>query len=468
MRPLYIDLDGTFLRTDILLESLFLVIKKSPRTLLALPVWLANGRSYLKRRLALASEIDYRSLPVNEAVAGFLATEKQRGRRLILATASDRIHAEGVARAHEGLFDDIIASDPGLNLKGRHKLAAIQKRDRDFAYIGDARADLCILASATERYLANPTRSLERERDDWDGVFLDRKKFPQGWLKQLRLHQSLKNLLVFLPLFLAPLERIADSILPTFIAFFAFCFLASGTYILNDLFDLEHDRKHPKKRSRPLAAGDLSIPQAIAVMFALVIAGLVAAGMVGADLFVVLVAYLITTVAYSFLLKHYIGIDVFTLASLFTLRIFAGGEAADLPLSFWILSFSMLVFLSLALVKRCAELQMLIRQGDKRTSGRDYGVEDYPLLQSFGVAAGMLSVLVFAFYTQSTAFLNQYQQPSFVWLALPALSYWIFRMWIKTQRGEMDSDPIIYTMTDRGSLVAVAFVGLMFLLERIK
>ncbi|MGR5324828.1 UbiA family prenyltransferase, partial [Vibrio sp. DNB22_17_1] len=182
---------------------------------------------------------------------------------------------------------------------------------------------------------------------------------------------------------------------------------------------------------------------------------------IGYQFALILFSYLILTVLYSFKVKQYVGMDVVTLALLYTIRILAGAAAINVVASFWLLAFSIFIFLSLALVKRCSEIQTMEVDGQKSVKGRDYSPKDYSVLISFGASSALLSVLMFCFYINNNVLTDQYQQPDILWLIVPALCYWLMRMWIKTHRGEMHHDPIIFSLRDRGSIITIGFCGLV-------
>lgn len=257
-----------------------------------------------------------------------------------------------------------------------------------------------------------------------------------------------------------------NSILLSVLGFISFSCLASATYIINDLFDLESDRSHLRKKNRPLAAGTISLINAKFVAFVLLVLAFAIATALN-DLFIlVLTLYLVLTLTYSLKIKQYIGMDVIALSSLYTIRIIAGAAILGVTVSFWLLSFSMFIFLSLAINKRCAELKSIEGTRKTRTTGRGYHVEDYLVLMSIGTSSAMLSILMFCFYINSNLLTDQYQQPTLLWLILPALCYWMMRMWIKTHRGEMHDDPIIFSLKDKGSIVTVGFMGLIAVLAQ--
>ncbi len=256
-------------------------------------------------------------------------------------------------------------------------------------------------------------------------------------------------------------------LIKSFYGFFSFSCLASATYIINDLLDLESDRSHSRKKLRPLAASQISIIGAASASVVLFLISFALALSFEGPFIYVLIAYLTVTLMYSFKIKQYIGMDVITLASLYTIRILAGAAILSVPLSFWLLSFSMFIFLSLALVKRCAELKSLEEDNTKMAKGRDYHVKDYGLLMSFGTSSALLSVLMFCFYINNNILNNQYQEPTILWVIVPALSYWLMRMWIKTHRGEMHDDPIVFSLRDAGSIITIGFIVVITLLAQL-
>lgn len=241
-------------------------------------------------------------------------------------------------------------------------------------------------------------------------------------------------------------------------SFVAFGLCASGTYLLNDLLDLAPDRLHPRKRRRPFAAGILPIRHGLLVLPLLVMAGFAIALAIGPAFALALLAYCAMTLGYSFKLKRIVMVDVVMLAALYTVRIVAGAVAIDQPLSFWLLAFSMFIFLSLALLKRYTELDSARNSGKEKAAGRGYGTADLPLLQSLGAASGYISVMVLALYINSPESLRLYSRPQVLWLLCPLLLYWISRAWIIAHRGRMHDDPVVFAATDRGSQI----IGLLF------
>jgi len=455
--PLYVDLDGTFTKSDLLFETFIAAVKSNPLIIILCLYWLLKGRSYLKEELSSRSDINVAILPLNAEFSVFLKKQKT-SRKIILATASNEKIAKKIVDYFD-VFDDYIGSTPTNNLKGKNKLEVIQQQTDNFAYAGNSSEDFILFENASQTYLVNPTKKAKKlaKLVTFDGVFDEQGSIGEAkiWIKQLRVHQWLKNLLIFVPVFVSGQFLFQPQVLNTIIAFFSFSFLASATYIINDLVDLDADRSHPRKKSRPLAACEISIPRGVFVSLLLFAIATCTAVMLGTEFTLVLVAYLILTLLYSFKIKRYFGMDVIALASLYTVRIFAGAAVISVTVSFWLLSFSMFIFLSLALVKRCSELKSIEESAVGQVNGRDYNVSDLPVLISFGSASSLMSILMFCFYINSQILSDQYQQLGLLWLIIPMLGYWLLRMWIKTARGEMHDDPIIFSLKDRGSIVSV-------------
>ncbi|MBD1390575.1 UbiA family prenyltransferase [Neiella sp. HB171785] len=453
--PLYVDLDGTFIKSDMLLESFWEALKVNPLVLFLAFLWLLKGKSHLKHQLSQYSQPDVGLIPLNPEFHDFLQAESG-SRELVLATASNESIAELFVQRYP-LFSRHLSSSADRNLKGKNKLAAIKQEQPNFAYAGNSSEDFELFAEAQESYLVNPTSSARKlaSGTTFNGRFDEQRASLLVWLKQLRVHQWLKNVLIFVPLFVSWHLTTIDALWATVGAFLSFSLLASSTYIFNDLVDLPADRQHQRKRNRPLASCAISITQGIMVAAVLLVVSLVLSWLVSPAFTGVLLLYLIMTLAYSFKLKRFFGIDVIMLASLYSIRIFAGAVAIGAVVSFWLLSFSMFVFLSLALVKRCAELKALELENKDAVSGRDYNYSDYPVFLGFGTSSATLSILMFSFYANNNVLTNQYQEPELLWLAIPMLGYWLLRMWVKTHRGEMHDDPIVFSIKDRGSVISV-------------
>ncbi|RJP68165.1 MAG: UbiA family prenyltransferase [Comamonadaceae bacterium] len=468
--PLVVDLDGTLTPTDTLVESVIKLIKQSPLNLFRIPLWLLKGRSEFKSMVARRVDISAEILPYRESLVAYLKSEKARGRRIVLATAANRSIADGVA-AHLGFFDQVMATQVGgPNLKGHAKLEAIQKEvGLDFVYAGDSSADIPIWKAARAAVLVDVSASTAMAVRNSVAIEREISREKPGlaiWLKALRVHQWMKNLLLFVPMLTAFSFSDPMDIAHILVAFLAFSLTASATYVVNDLWDLESDRGHPRKSQRPFASARLPILHGLAVAAVFLVSAFAMALATSIGLFLILLVYLVLTSAYSWVLKEYVLMDVIMLSILYTLRIVAGAIAIEETTSSWLLAFSVFVFLSLALVKRCAELVTLEQAGKSTTKGRDYRVTDLVVLWPMGVGAALAAVVVFGLFISAPETQSRYLSPQLLWFTALGLIYWLSRLWIKTSRGEMHDDPVVYALKDRGSRLTVVGMVVVMLVAR--
>lgn len=464
LTPLCVDLDGTLIRSDVLVESLLLLMKQRPWTCFLIPLWLLRGRSVLKEEIAKQVDLDVATLPYQAALVEFLKKEHAAGRSIVLVTASHRKFADGVAR-HLGVFTHVHATEDGNNLAGRTKrdLLLLHYGQKGFDYAGNSRADFPVWSMAREAIVVNPARGVLLGAENLCPVshtFEDPRPTLRTYTKALRVHQWLKNILVFVPLLLAHQISQFGLWVDGLLAFVSFSLCASSVYLLNDLLDLPADRHHPRKRLRPFASGDLSMIHGIVLIpLLLLCAFTIAAFCLPTAFLIVLAGYYLLTVSYSFWLKAVVLLDAMLLAGLYTIRIIGGVAATQIGSSFWLLAFSIFLFFSLALVKRYSELLVLKQRGQLTTHGRGYRVEDLVMLMGFGVASGFLAVLVSAFYIDSNKVRTLYHHPVFLWLVPAVLLYWISRIWLITHRGGMHDDPVVFAAKDKGSWVTAAIIG---------
>ena len=460
--PLCVDLDGTLIKSDTLYESAAALLTSSPLRLVAVSASLAGGKAKLKARMAEAVQLDPAALPYTDDLLAFLHEHKAAGRTLILVTAADIRIARAVAD-HVGLFDEVLASDGTLNLRGKHKVAALVARfgAKGFDNVGNDATDVAVWRECRTAYVANASRSVRANAAKVAAVgaeFGGRKPLPKAVAKALRVHQWVKNVLVFVPLVAAHRYGELEPLLAVLLYFVAFSLTASSLYVLNDLFDLAADRKHPTKRKRPFAAGDLPVswgmvggPLLLAVGLAIGFAVSLAAG-------IVLAFYAALTLTYSAVLKRLALIDVFVLAAFYMIRIVGGGAAAGVVASEWLLGFSWFFFLSLGFLKRVTELMRVRDKHGEDGHARGYRVRDLDMLSRFGVASGFASALVLALYVRSPMGVAVYAVPEALWASVPLLLLWVCRLWLHTERGRMHDDPIVFALKDRASW---AILGLL-------
>jgi 4-hydroxybenzoate polyprenyltransferase/phosphoserine phosphatase len=474
LRPgvvLCVDLDGTLVKSDTLLDTVLVVARQKPLELVHIPGWIAQGRAAFKKHLTKLVTLDVEHLPYNKPLLEYLRQQYGEGREIYLATAADRELAERIA-AYLGIFAGVLASDGALNLAGGNKLAAFRaKFGENFCYVGNAKPDVELLAACVSPMVANPDGALRAGMKRRGTVaamqFEDRVPAVRSWLKAIRLHQWAKNTLIFVPLLLAHqwhLRTFGGAVA----AFFSFGMCASATYIVNDLLDLEADRRHPSKRRRPFAAGNLSAIAGVE-MVCLLMLGAVALALLLPVIFNALPGssvlahrfaflewlafYTAVTLSYSLYLKRKLLLDVFVLSGLYTVRIMAGSAATGIPMSPWLAGFGVFFFLSLAFVKRFSELEGLRERGVSVSTGRGYFVSDLEQLRALGTGAMYAAVVVLSIYINNPETNILYRHPVRLWMVVPVLLLWLSQVWMLASRGEMHDDPVVFAITDKRSLL---------------
>jgi 4-hydroxybenzoate polyprenyltransferase/phosphoglycolate phosphatase-like HAD superfamily hydrolase len=462
--PLCVDLDGTLVRTDTLIESAIKALLTAPLAAIAALLGLGRGRAWLKRALASIATPDPALLPYDLALVERLRAAHARGRTLVLATAADQTIAEGVSR-HLGIFDAVLASDGLTNLKGGSKAASLCARfgQAGFVYVGDSPSDGAVWDRAGGAWLIAPGgQSKVTPSAPVDARFEPDAGGLAAWLRAIRLYQWVKNFLVFIPAIAAGTVAEPAVLGASLAAFASFGLVASGVYVVNDLCDLEADRRHPRKCRRPFAAGTLSALHGAIAGPLLILAGLGLALLLAPLLALCLALYVVMTTVYSLYLKTQPLVDVFTLAGLYTLRILAGSAATGIAPSIWLLSFSGALFLSLAFLKRYVEIADKARSGDPLLR-RGYLADDGLPLLLFGIASCFSSAIVLALYVETAQAERAYGWPGMLWAVVPVLLFWMCRLWLSACRGYVDDDPILYAARDRISWYAIGLGSLIYL-----
>ena len=464
--PLVVDLDGTLLRTDLLLEATLRLLKQKPWLALLLPIWLLKGRAHLKSRIFHLVEIDVSLLPMHEELLTWLRAEKSRGRRLILATGSDYQKARSVVDPLD-LFDLVLGSNGERNLTAGKKLRLlVETCGEQFDYIGNSGSDLEIWRGCRHAVLVNASTRVERSARRSAHVI---QVFPASFtgikdvFRALRCHHWLKNLLVFVPAITSHTIFNGTVAAKLSLAFLSFNFCASAVYIVNDLLDLEEDRRHEIKKYRPFASGQISIGSGLLLTLACLLVSAGIAKLLPRPFLEVLATYFFLTCLYSFLLKRLLLLDVLTLALLYTLRIVAGSQATGIVLSLWLLSFAFFLFLSLAFLKRAADLVQHRAQDRDAVPGRGYTANDLEAVSIAGMCSAFLSSLVLTLYINSDTVQLLYRRPALLWGLQPILLYYVTRLWIICRRGELIDDPIEHTAREPSTYGAALLAVLVLL-----
>lgn len=463
--PLAVDLDGTLIATDLLWESLFLLLRKNVLYLLMVPVWLASGPARLKQEIAARVDIDPALLPYRASVVERIRLEREAGRQVILATGTPRKFAEAIA-AHLGIFDRVMATDGLRNLTSGRKRRVLCDAfgDGGFDYAGNSRHDVKVFDAARSAIVVAPDRSAARWRAAHGAELIETPRPTlKTVLKMLRVHQWLKNALIAVPLVLSHEYANFDMVLACVLAFISFSATASAVYVVNDFFDLALDRQHATKRKRPFASGLLSMKFGLFSVAVLLAVALGTALLLPPLFLAALGTYFVATTAYSLAVKRMLLLDVLMLAGLYTMRIIAGAAAIATDVSFWLLAFSIFFFLSLALVKRYVELRTTALDPKQRIAGRGYRPEDEDIIAQAGMASAFSSALVLALYIDSDAVREQYAHPFMMWPLAPIVLYLTMRIWILARRDEMHDDPVVFITRDWRSQMVAAFGGLLIL-----
>lgn len=464
MTALVVDLDGTLIRSDLLIESGFALAGCRMSAFLAQVPALLDGKAKFKARIAGEVEIDVASLPYDPAVLALIREAKDLGRKVYLASASNQRYV-GAICDHLGLFDGWFASDETVNLTGMRKAERLVAEfgAGGFDYVGNSDADLAVWARAHHAIAVGAGEKLRRKVLDLDpeARFIGTPgRSPKLWLKLLRVHQWSKNILVMVP-FLTAHQFTLAALSHAILAFVAFSLTASAVYIINDLVDLSSDRGHPTKHRRPLAAGTLPIFAALLLSPIMLVVAFTVAALITPAFLATLFGYFVLTTAYSFHLKRKMMADVVTLAALYTARVIGGAAAIPVELSPWLLAFSMFFFTSLALVKRYVELADRLDRDLPDPSGRDYRKADLDIIATLTAAAGFNAVTVFALYVSSDTVRVLYHHPQILWLVCPVLMYWLGRALMLAHRRLMHDDPVIFALRDRLSLMSFAIIVLI-------
>ncbi len=462
---LCVDLDGTLVQTDTLVESILAYLRIRPWRIVQLIGWLFLGKARFKQELGRAVSLQADSLPYSRQLLEYIGNEAKKGRKILLVTAADSSIAMPVAK-HLGFFDQVICSEGGHNISGKNKLDAIRKAlpDQEFSYAGNSRQDLAVWKGAASAVIVSAPAAV-RKAVERSGIAIERVFPRRGFslktlLKAMRVYQWTKNALVLVPIVLGHHLRDWAALTRGVRGFLAFSLCASAIYLVNDLLDLSTDRRHAHKRNRPLAAGLLSIPAAVLTIVVL----LVAAGFLNPspDAALLLGLYVASTLAYSLYLKRLLMIDVIMLASFYTLRLLYGGAATGITVSIWTFAFSMFMFLSLALIKRISELRSRTSEEGLTASGRGYHLTDVDQLTSLCAASGLVSALVVILYVRSPEVVSLYARPQLLLGIFPLLAYWQSRLLILANRGAIHQDPILFSLSDRASLAVVfALLGII-------
>jgi 4-hydroxybenzoate polyprenyltransferase/phosphoserine phosphatase len=458
------DLDDTLIKTDLLFESVLKMVRTKPLVSLYLPFWLLRGKAYTKERVAAQVKLDPAHLPYREDILRHVRARRDDGTQVVLASASHQSFVHSIANYCQ-CFDMAHGSSGSVNLKSENKLKWIKENfEKPFEYIGDSAADIPIWSQASRAVLVNPSKKVLKKIQASGiphQVFTDNHSTLKPMIKQLRVHQWIKNAILAVPL-LAP-NKIGQLALwqNVLCGIASFSFLASAVYVMNDMLDVENDRRHPTKKNRPFAAGVLPIRYGLLMMLVLGIASVSLGAILGLEFLTVLALYFGVNLAYSTRFKEVVMLDVVILASFYTMRLMAGSAATSTPISHWLLSFSTFFFLGLAMVKRYTELRRVVGKSQNAMYGRGYGAEDKTPVLVMGISSSMLSILILALYFSSDDVQGLYSNPSRLWALAPLLLYWSGRVWLLANRGDVHDDPVVFAVKDPQSWVVLGLAAVL-------
>lgn len=455
------DLDGTLIKTDLLLESFFKVMIKFPwKAFYSLKFLLLGQKAAFKVFLQSKVSIDPKQLPYREEVLDFLKEQRARGRKITLITGSPKKWALSVAN-HLELFDEVFGTEE-INLVGKEKskLLILKYGVNNFDYIGNHSNDYPVWYSCRQPLMVAPAHTLAHKlvTHFYKPILLNEKNPGLSYIRSvimaIRPHQVFKNALLLIPS-LASHRLVNHEVwIKIFLAISAFSLTAWSVYIFNDVCDIESDRQHKQKRNRPFASGALSIANGlILIPFFLILASSISYFILGTNFLLVLILYLIMTTLYSIKLKRIVLLDVIMLAILYVIRLIAGQEASGIICSNWLLAFSIFFFFSLGLLKRYIELIGTAENNQPVSNrSRDYQISDLPFVLALGISSGLVSIVILALYINTSTAQELYKAPEYLFIICGILFYWINRLWIKASRQELDHDPVAFALKDKTSL----------------
>jgi len=449
---LVVDLDNSLLKIDLFKDALGKSLLQQPWVFCKTVFLAITSRAKAKIYISKKYNIELHTLPYNKNVIDIINNYREIGYEIVLATGASYHYAGPISNYLE-LFDKVIATNESRNMIGINKLNAIKKEiNDDYIYIGDSLKDIPIWKYCKKAILVGNNKSiledLKANNVEIIGIIKEEKSYFKILLKQLRAHQWSKNILLFVPAVASHQLFTADVFMNALQGFIAFSLLASSIYVLNDIVDIDHDRYHPKKNNRPIASGDLSIVNAYGLLLVCFIGGSFLAFNLGQLFLMISGIYIFLNLLYSFLLKRIIILDVILLMSFYALRLIAGHIPDAIPLSTWLIAFSIFLFFSLGLLKRYVDTIIMRENKVSFLRGRGYSIDDGHILMSLGISSGLISTLVLILYTGSDQVQEFYSKP-FILIALaPVMLYWISRMWLMAERGKIKSDPVLFCVKD--------------------
>lgn len=463
---LCVDLDGTLIRSDSLWELILRALRHNPFYILLIPILLMKGKCLLKQRLSEKFGKFIKNLPFNSDVISYIVKRKKSGDKIWLVTACNEHLAKSIAEKTE-LFDGIYGSSESINLRGEKKAAFCESTFGvgNFDYIGDSLADFPVWEKSSTPIIVG-TKNFAKKIQDKLGkkvvaIGSGAEISLKNSIKAARIYQWVKNILIFVALISSHRYFIWGDVRNSIVAFLAFCFCASALYILNDLLDIESDRAHPTKRNRPFASGALPIHYGFCLIAVFASASICLCATLAYDFAIIVLAYAVITMGYSFTFKRIPFVDVAVLAGLYYMRIFGGCVVIDCKISYWLSLFSIFIFFGLALLKRYIELS----ESTDTAKTRGYAQNHLKCVKLAGITSCALSLLVFAAYTQRSAKIY-YEYPDVLLLGIFPIGFFLYKIWKDASRGLVDSDPIVYSFRNKSNYILMALFAIVFALAK--
>lgn len=466
-KPLCVDLDKSLIKVDLFAESLVKLLVSNPFLIFKCISLYLKGKAYLKEYVAEKININASNLPFNEDVLDLIKKYKGSKQKVILATGSHFIFAKKIAD-ELGFFDDIIATKDGFNCTEKNKLTKIKEllKEEGFDYVGDCRKDIPIWKEATNSYLVSNSKSNGLiKKINFKEVLYNKNEIPKYWaiIKQIRLHQWVKNFLILVPVITSLTFTNGQLLLVSFATVFLFSLIASSVYIINDIIDVDNDRNHHEKKNRPVASGNISIPLCLGIVFVFLTVGIGGSFAVNKYISLSFIAYLALNIIYSFFGKKLPVVDVFFLCFFYLIRIFIGSIATGITLSNWLLGFAFYLFLSLGFLKRYIEVSKYLPI--KNGLGRDYGQDDSSFLFTFGSLSAIASSTILALFINEQILKTFYHRPNLLWLVFVIITFALIRMWHKATKNEIESDPVKFVLKDPTSMSLIFLILLIVYLS---
>ena len=466
-----VDLDGTIIFTDVLYEQIINLIKTNPLYIFYLFFLIFKGKAKFKSYVAKKTKLNYKNLPYNIDLINWLKLQFKSKKKIILCTAANKKVAQKIAKFFY-FFSMVISSDSKVNNTGVNKRKILTKKFglKGYDYVGNDYDDLIVWEGANKSYLVNVDDNLKKlalKKVAVAKIFNKKKNFLLEFFKLIRIHQWIKNILIFVPIIAANETDNLSYLLKLLIAFFSMGLCASAIYILNDLFDLESDRQHHSKKYRSIASGQISIKIALILMLLLICFSFIFSFFLNDYFRLSLLSYFFMSTIYTFYLKKLFIFDCMLLSIFYTFRVVIGALVVGIEISNFLIFFSIFIFLSLAFMKRYAELKNYYIKNYQSIPGRSYKNNDKLLLLKFGIISGNISSFILVLYLINIKNTHLYSSPDLLWLIIPLMFFWINWVWYKSAKGEMNDDPILFAIKDRKSLMTGLFIAIFYFMAQI-